>query len=225
MLSESSAVSGMTQLRVAFDAHIPHARWGPLFHVFCLEQPGVRLAWRSVGFPVHGRSLLDAADVGVFLHPPPEDGLGALTLDVSPMVVLMAAGHRLARDGLNVADVLDEPFPGAPNLDSAWTAFWTLDEQRGGPARRTDDDVASVAEALEVVAAGRAIATVPAWVASGLAHPGVVSLALRDGPPVSTRLLWRADEDNQLVRGLIDLALAWTRRDGPAAGAADIGSP
>src|SRR3954453_9611017 len=142
MPSESSAGPGMTQLRVAFDAQIPHARWGPLFHVFCLEQPGVRLAWRSVGFPVNGRSLLDAADVGVFLHPPPEDGLGALTLDVSPMVVLMGAGHRLARqDGLTVADVLDEPFPGGPNLDPSWTAFWTLDEQRGGPARRTDDHV------------------------------------------------------------------------------------
>ena len=197
-----------------------------MFHVFCLEQPGVRLAWRCVGFPVHGRSLLDAADVGVFLHPPPEDGLGALTLDVSPMVVVTAAGHRLAhQDGLTVADVLDEPFPGGQNLDPVWTAFWTLDEERGGPARRTDDDVASVADVLEVVAAGRAIATVPAWVAGGLAHPGVVALALSDGPPVSTRLLWRADDDNPFVRGLIDLALAWTRRDGPAAGAADIGSP
>jgi hypothetical protein len=73
------------------------------------EHPGVRLDWRAVGFPVQGRSLLDGADVGVFVYPPAEVGVRALT---SPMVVVMAVGHRLAQQGtLSVADVLDEPFP------------------------------------------------------------------------------------------------------------------
>jgi hypothetical protein len=31
----------MTTLAVAFDERLPHARWGPMFHVFCLEQPEV----------------------------------------------------------------------------------------------------------------------------------------------------------------------------------------
>jgi DNA-binding transcriptional LysR family regulator len=198
-------------LRVAFDAKLPHGRWGPLFNAFLREQPGVRLDWRAVGFPVQGRSLLDGADVGVFVHPPREVGVRALTLDTSPMVVVMTVGHRLAQQGpLSVADVLDEPFPGGQNLHPEWSAFWTLDQQRGRPPERTDD-VTGAEQGLQVVVAGRAIATMPHWVATGLAHPGVVALPLKDGPPVTTCMVWRDDEKNPVVLRLVELAAAWAR--------------
>ncbi len=201
----------VTCLRVAFDRNVPHARWGPLFHAFLREHPGVRLDWRAVGFPVQGCSLLDGADVGVFVHPPREAGVRALTLDTSPMVVVMAVGHRLAQQRtLSVTDVLDEPFPGGPNLRPEWSAFWTLDEQRGQPPERTDD-VTGAEQGLQAVAAGRAIATAPDWVANGLAHPGVIALPLQDGPPVTTRLVWREDEENPFVHRLVELATAWAR--------------
>jgi CheY-like chemotaxis protein len=199
----------MACLRVAFDGNLPHGRWGPLFHAFLREHADVRLVWRAVGFPVKGRSLLDGADVGVFVHPPREVGVRALTLDTSPMVVVMAVGHRLAQQGtLSVADVVDEPFPGGRNLRPEWSAFWTLDKQRGRPPERADD-VTGAAQGLQVVVAGRAIATVPDWVASGLAHPGVVALPLKDGPPVTTCLVWRDDEKNPVVLRLVELAAAW----------------
>ena len=128
------------------------------------EHPGVRLDWRAVGFPVAGRSLLDGADVGVLVHPPPEVGVRALTLETSPMVVVMAVGHRLAQQGtLSVADVLDEPFPGALSLRPEWSAFWTLDKQRGRPPKRTNN-ITCAEQGLQVVVAGRAIATVPDWI-------------------------------------------------------------
>jgi DNA-binding transcriptional LysR family regulator len=127
------------------------------------------------------------------------------------MVVVVAVGHRLAQRGtLSVADVLDEPFPGGPSLRPEWTAFWTLDEQRGRPPNRTDD-VTSAEQGLEVVVAGRAIATLPDWVASGLAHPGVVALPLNDGPQVTTCLLWRDEEENPFVLRLVELAAAWAQ--------------
>ena len=201
----------VTGLRVAYDENLPHARWGPLFHAFVCEHPGARLDWRAVGFPVQGRSLLDGADVGVFVHPPCERGVRALTLDSSPMVVVMAVGHRLAQhDTLSVADVLDEPFPGGPNLRPEWKAFWTLDAQRGGPPQRTGD-ITGAQQGLQAVVAGRMIATVPDWVARGLAHPGVVALALTDGPPVTTCLVWRDDEQHPFVLRLVKLAAAWAR--------------
>jgi DNA-binding transcriptional LysR family regulator len=199
----------VNRLRVAFDARVPCARWGPLFQVLSLEQPGLRLEWRPNGFPTS--ALLDGADVGLFLHPPARAELAGLTLDASPMVVAMAVGHRLSRhDELCVADVLDEAFQGMPSADPQWTAFWTLDEQRGAPAPTTGDHVANTEQALEVIAAGRAIGTAPAWLAGGLPHPGIVTLPLRDGPIVETRLVWRADDGNPMVAALLDLARAWT---------------
>ena len=203
--------SVVTCLRVAYDENLPHARWGPLFNAFVREHPGLRLDWRATAFPVPRRPLLDGADVGVFVHPPRERGVRALTLDTSPMVVVMAVGHRLAQhDRLSVADVLDQPFPGGPNLRPEWSAFWTLDEQRGRPAGRTNE-VTGAKQGLRDVVAGRAIATVPDWVANGLAHPGVVALPLKDGPPVTTCMVWRNDEENPLVLRLVELAAAWAR--------------
>jgi DNA-binding transcriptional LysR family regulator len=202
------------QLRIAFDAGMPTGRWAPLFHVFRLEHPDLRLEWQPSGFPIRGRPLLDGADAGVFVEPPPDAGCSVLTLEVSPMVVIVAAGDRLAhRTELRVADILDRPFPGGPDLNPEWTSFWTLDEQRGAPATRTDDDVRSPGDGLEVIAAGRAIGTLPTWVADGLAHPGVIALPLRDGPPVRTCLVWHSHAHNPAVDALLDLAIAWTPDD------------
>jgi hypothetical protein len=129
---------------------------------------------------------------------------------------MVGAGHRLAgHDELCVAHVLGEPFPGGPRLHPEWVAFWTLDAHRGGPPISTDDDVRSVAHGLEVIAQGRAIGTIAASVAHGLEHPGVVTLPLRDGPMVTTRLVWRAADENPHVRALVELAGAWTRTDRP----------
>jgi DNA-binding transcriptional LysR family regulator len=195
---------------------MPTARWGPLFHVFRLEHPDLRLEWQPSGFPMRGRPLLDGADAGLFVEPPPEAGVSALTLDVSPMVVIVAAGDRLAHHTeLRVDDILDRPFPGGPSLNAEWTSFWTLDEQRGGPAARTADDVRCAEDGVEVIAAGRAIGTLPAWMTDGLAHPGVIALPLSDGPRVRTRLVWHSHPGNPIVDALLDLATAWTRNGRP----------
>jgi DNA-binding transcriptional LysR family regulator len=195
----------MRTLRVAFNA-LPFARWGPLFHVLCLEHPSLRLEWRPVGFPVQGRSLLEGADVGLLVAPPRETGLSALELETDAMVVVMPVGHPLARgDGVKVADVVDEPFPGCPDLHPEWRACWTLDAQRGGPPRMTDDRVENADQGLAVVAGGRAIATASAQIADGLAHPGVVAVPVIGAPPVPTCLVWRSGADDPVIGSLIDL--------------------
>jgi DNA-binding transcriptional LysR family regulator len=68
-------------------------------------------------------------------------------------------------------------------------------------------------QALAVISAGRAIATMPAWVASGLPHPGIVALPLTDGPQVTTQLVWRDRDDNPAVDALVSLASAWAGHD------------
>jgi DNA-binding transcriptional LysR family regulator len=170
------------------------------------------------GVPHRGSTAARRADVGLFVAPPDEPGVRALTIETSPMVVAMAAGHRLAfNPELTVADVLDEPFPGGLSLNLQWRAFWTLDDRRGGPPRFTDDDVRNAEQGLQVVADGRAIATTAAIIANGLAHPGVVALPLVDGPSVATRLVWRTEAEHPALGRLIDLALAMTTDVGRSA--------
>jgi DNA-binding transcriptional LysR family regulator len=196
----------MTLLRVAYDA-LPVGRWAPLFQVLLLERPEVQLQWQAAEFPRADRSRLDGADVGLFVEPRDEPQLPSVSLGVSRMAVLTAAGHPLARrHELRVADVLEEPFPGGVDLHPEWSAFWTLDADRGGPPPRCESEVSNAAEGLELVAAGRAIATFPEALADGLPHPGIISLPLVDGPAVTTRLVWRAEEPNPALQHLIDIA-------------------
>lgn len=216
----------MERLRVAFDV-LPMARWGPLFHLLCLERPDTRIEWQRAEFPAAGRSVLEGADVGVRVEPPPEPGLSSLVIGVEPMVLVMAAGHALANsDELRVEQVLDQRFPGARSRTDSWVSFWTLDDRRGGPPEMTGDDVRTADEGLDVVAAGRAVATMGASMAGGLAHPGVIALPLSDGPAITTRLVWRTDAENPLVHALVDLARALTttqdeaRSRGTASGSA-----
>jgi DNA-binding transcriptional LysR family regulator len=194
------------RLKVAFE-QLPVARWGSLFHVLVLERPDIRLEWLSVPFPTRDRSPLQGADVGLFTEPADDPELRTLTIGVSRMVVMMAAGHRLARHHheLRTADVLAEPFPDGADLHPGWRAFWTLDAYRGAPPP-TSSPVTNVEQGLDLVAAGGAIATFPESLADGLPHPGVIAVPLVDGPAITTRLVWRAGEQNPAVHTLVDLA-------------------
>jgi DNA-binding transcriptional LysR family regulator len=197
----------MLRLRVAFDAFLPAGRYGPLFQILHVEQPDLRLEWQPLGFPAPGHPLPDSADVGVRVQPRPRTGLSALTIDLSPMVVVTAVGHSLAQQiELSVADILDEPFLGIEESDPEWTAFWTLDKQRGGPPKLKAGFVEDAEHGLHAVASGRAIATLPAWATDCLPHPGVVALLLTDGPWVATSLLWRSEDHNPIIHALVDLA-------------------
>jgi len=166
------------QLTIAFDAFLPVARWGPLFHVLCLEHPRLTLAWQPVGFPTLGRSPLDNAEVALLVEPLAGPGLDSLTIDSSPIVAVMPVGHPLARhDDISTADILDEQFLDLHGLDPRWRAIWTLDRHRRAPANLIEPPVTDTGAGLAAIASGAAIATVPEWAANGLNHPGVVSVA------------------------------------------------
>jgi DNA-binding transcriptional LysR family regulator len=206
----------MERLTVAFDT-VPQARWGPLFHVLRVERPNLSIDWKAVDYPREHRPLLDRADVGLFIEPPHEGGMEALVLETTTMVVMMAAGHRLARRAeLRVPDVLHEVFPGSASVHPEWRAFWTLDEHRGGPPKFTEDDVSNATQGIAVVVSGRAVATTAASIVDGFPHPGLVALPLEDGPRVETRLVWRSDNPNPALRDLVDLASDMTGGRSPA---------
>jgi DNA-binding transcriptional LysR family regulator len=194
---------------------VPLARWAQMFPRLLAEYPGARLEWRPLGFPRAGRPL-EGVDVALLVEPTAYPGLGVLVLEREPRVVVMAAAHRLAgRRQLTVEEVLDETFPGPdPSLDRRWQAFWTLDEERGGPARVTGDRVNTTDAGLEALVAGRAIATVAASHAAAMAHPGLVTVPLVDASPATLALVWRTAETNPLVAALVAIARDLAGGDG-----------
>src|SRR3954447_26987349 len=113
-------------VRVGFLSGFPVARWGPLFHVLCLEQPGLNITWLPLPFPRQDAPLLADADVGLFLQPPRRPGPATLTLDVSPMVAVVAAGHPLANlQEPRLTDIIGARFLRIDaSLDREWAPFW-----------------------------------------------------------------------------------------------------
>jgi DNA-binding transcriptional LysR family regulator len=189
---------------------LPLTRWAPLFQRLCEQHPGARLRWEPLDFPRADALPLEGVDVGLLLEPTRHPDMTTLELQREPRVVMMAASHPLAgRAELKVADVLDEPWPGChPSMDRRWQAVWSLDEQRGGPSRVSDDRITSAPEGIEAVASGRAIITTPAGMASGFPHPGIVAIPLVDAPAVSLALAWRTNHSNPLVDALLPIARA-----------------
>jgi DNA-binding transcriptional LysR family regulator len=213
----AKAFSRSVSQELAVGVHwAPLTRWGPMFQRLLAEQPSARILWRRLGFPSAGRLPLEDADVGVLYEPPPHPELSTLTLEREPRVVVLAVTHPLAaRRELSVADVLDEPFPGPDrSVDPAWRAFWTLDEQRGGPAKVTDHRITEGESGVEIVAAGDAVATVTASAAAALTHPGLMAIPLGDAPPASLALVWRTEHDNPLVDALVAIATDLVGKDG-----------
>ena len=100
----------MQRLRVAFDV-LPMARWGPLFHLLCLERPATRIEWQRAEFPEPGRSVLEGADVGVrvahLTRIRPADGGDVMALDRQRQVDSKPAGQtfrpRAGRDEQTLA--------------------------------------------------------------------------------------------------------------------------
>ena len=205
------------QLAVGFQT-VPLAHWGPMFQRLLTKHPGARVEWQPLDFPRAGRPL-EGVDVALLVEPTAHPELSVLVLERQSRIVVMAAGHPLAgHSQLTVKEVLDETFPGPdPTLDRRWQAFWTLDEERGGPARVTGDRVGSTEEALEAVVAGRAIGTSTASHAAAMMHPGLVAVPLVDARPATLALVWRTASGNPLVAELVSIAtdLVAKRRGGP----------
>ena len=214
-LEAASALSRSRSQRLAVGFHdVPLARWAQMFQRLLAEYPGARLEWRPLGFPRAGRPL-EGVDVALLVEPTAYPDLSVLVLEREPRAVVMAAAHRLAgRRQLTVKEVLDETFPGPdPSLDRRSQAFWTLDEERGGPARVTGDRVNTTDAGLEAVVAGRAIATVTASHAAAMTHPGVVTVPLVDARPATLALVWRTASGNPLVAALVAIATDLAGRD------------
>ena len=199
------------RLHGGFLSLTPPMMAGDLFPRFTSEHPGVVIEWRQLGYPtLKPRAWLGDADLGLIWFAPTGPGVASQAVRTSPLVVAMSERHRLAgRSELRVEDVLDETFPGIVEwCDPGWLGHWGLDAYRGAPARRSDDAAMTPEEVASLVAAGRAITTVPEIVAVPFAHFGVRAIPLLDADPAVLTLVWPEGVGTPLVEALVELARA-----------------
>jgi len=204
------------RLHAGFMSMTPPMMAADLLSRFMAEHPDITIEWRQLGYPLlDARAWLSDSDAALIWFAPSAPGLSSQAIRTSPLVVAMTEGHPLAdREELRVAEVLDETFPGIVDwCDPVWLGYWGLDAYRGAPARRTDDGAVTPEEVASIVAAGRAITTVPELVAVPFAHLGIRAIPLVDADPAVLTLVWPRGAASPLVAELAGMAREMSERD------------
>ncbi|MFS8204485.1 LysR family substrate-binding domain-containing protein [Streptomyces sp. CWNU-52B] len=171
------------------------------------------------------RALLDhSVDAVVTRLPLESAGLHVTVLYDEPRVLLVSRGHRLAgRESVTFDDIADEPMPRVP--DPGWNAFWRIDPRPDGRPAPDGPLVEDVEDKTELVAAGQAVAIIPAGEHTRRMRPELTTVPLEGVEPGHVVLATRVGDRNPLVAAF-RTALIRDARSGGAGegGAADGGA-
>jgi DNA-binding transcriptional LysR family regulator len=139
-------------------------------------------------------ALLDhRVDAVVTRLPLTTEGLHVTILYDEPRLLLVPLGHRLAgKESVTLDDIADEPIPRM--ADPAWNAYWRIDPRPDGRPAPDGPFVAALEDKNELIAAGQAVAIVPAGVYNGQVRPDLATIPLHDVPPSHVILATRAGE-------------------------------
>jgi DNA-binding transcriptional LysR family regulator len=125
-------------------------------------------------------------------------GLHVTILYDEPRVLLVPLDHRLAgKESVSIDDIADEPIPRLP--DPAWNAYWRIDPRPDGSPAPDGPLVEAIEDKNELIAAGQAVAVIPAGVAVGRPRPDLTTIPLDGVEPSHVVLATRAGDRGRLV--------------------------
>ncbi len=162
-------------------------------------------------------ALLDhRVDAAVTRLPLTTDGLQVTILYDEPRLLLVPRDHRLAgKESVTLDDIADEPIPRLP--DPAWNAYWRIDPRPDGRPAPDGPLVEQLEDKNELIAAGQAVAIVPAGVYNGQVRPDLTTIPLDGIEPSHVILATRAGDKGRLItafrRTATDLLTAPGRRN------------
>ncbi len=144
-------------------------------------------------------ALLDhRVDAVVTRLPIRTGGLHVTVLYDEPRVLLVPLDHRLAgKESVSIDDIADEPIPRLP--DPAWNAYWRIDPRPDGSPAPDGPLVEAIEDKNELIAAGQAVAVIPAGVAVGSPRPDLTTIPLHGVEPSHVVLATRAGDRGRLV--------------------------
>ncbi|WP_189930617.1 LysR family transcriptional regulator [Streptomyces sulfonofaciens] len=113
-------------------------------------------------------------------------------------LLLVARGHRLAgRGSVTLDDIEGEPIPRFP--DPEWDAYWRIDPRPGGRPAPDGPPVDTIEDKLEHIAAGQAVAIVPAALHAVGIRPDLTTVPLHGVEPGHVVVATRAADRSRLV--------------------------
>ncbi|NSC23550.1 LysR family transcriptional regulator [Streptomyces albus subsp. chlorinus] len=145
------------------------------------------------------QALLDRrVDAAITRLPLQTDGLDVTVLYDEPRMLLVPVGHRLAgKESVTLDDIEGEPIPRFP--DPEWDAYWRIDPRPGGRPAPGGPPVETIEDKLECIAAGQAVAIIPAALHTGGTRPDLTTIPLDGVEPSRVVVATRAADSSRLV--------------------------
>jgi DNA-binding transcriptional LysR family regulator len=156
----------------------------------------VELAWNE------SRSALTEhrVDAVVARLPFPTGQLHVTILYDEPRLLLIPLDHRLAgKETVTLDDIAGEPMPRLPDPD--WSAYSRIDPRPDGTPAPDGPLIETLEDKLELIAAGQAVAIVPAGLWASASRPDLTTIPLHGIDPCHIALATRADDRSRLVAG------------------------
>lgn len=170
---------------------------------FTAAHPEAALRLRQVRWEDPTAGLADGtSDVAyVWLPLPDQDRYDLLVVAQEPRLVALPDGHRLAaRDSVDFAELLDEPFLALPAAAGPLRDYWLATDARAGRPARIGAEVASTEETYEALVAGLGVAVVAAGNAPLITLGGVTTRPVRGISPSRFALAWPRGATDPLTR-------------------------
>ncbi|MEU8197504.1 LysR substrate-binding domain-containing protein [Microbispora amethystogenes] len=144
-------------------------------------------------------ALLDRrVDAVVTRLPLRTGGLRVTILYDEPKTLLVPIGHRLAgKESVTLDDIEGEPIPRFP--DPEFDAYWRIDPRPGGRPAPGGPPVETIEDKLEHIAAGQAVAIVPAALYAAGIRPDLTTVPLHCVEPGHVVVASRAEDRGRLV--------------------------
>ena len=176
--------------------------------IFEARHPGVSVDICQIEWDAQADALLDGrVDVELVRMPIPTNGLELVRLYAEPRLATLPIDHPLAKEPrLRIAQLADDPVVHLAGNDPQWEAFTTIDPRPDGRRPKRGPAVRTIAEKLEQIAAGHAVAFSPTTTAALYHHPGIVHVPVVDIAPAEVCVAYRNVQPALLVHAFVEAA-------------------
>jgi DNA-binding transcriptional LysR family regulator len=197
-------------LRVGFQTSVGGNLYQDVAERFAAVRPDWRLALTSHLWSDTTAGLADGStDVAfVWLPAGAEDEIEVMPLRSERKYVAFPEGHRLARRrGVEMTELLDEPFVALPADAGALRDHWLALDDRGSHPVRIGAEASTADEAFEAVTTGHCVVLLAEGNVSVYARPGIVCRPVIGVQPSQLAIAWRLGERRPAIREFVAVAV------------------